>query len=309
MNDISIPRHPIRVVAQRTGLTPVTIRAWERRYEAVRPIRSGGGQRLYSDQDVERLKTLRELTAAGRAISTVAGLSHEAAEALVQEDRAAASAAGASIPGSGPAALVDEAFRRVGALDAAGLERTLWHAVMRLGARAFMDEVVAILLDRIGTGWLAGKISPAQEHLASDVIDHVLERLADRAGSPGGATLVLATLPGERHGLGARLASVAARLEGWKVAYLGTDLPVVHIASAAEELGAGAVAISVVGRNEPHRALSSLIALREALPAGIEVLVGGRGSRLLDDRRLPSGVTVVETLDRLCERLRTGPRG
>jgi len=72
------PRHPIRVVARRTGLTPATIRAWERRYGAVEPARSEGGQRLYSDLDLERLDTLRHLTEMGRSISSVAPLDREA---------------------------------------------------------------------------------------------------------------------------------------------------------------------------------------------------------------------------------------
>ena len=58
----STPKHPIRIAAKRAGLTPAALRAWERRYQAVEPGRSGGGQRLYSDRDVERLRTLRALT-------------------------------------------------------------------------------------------------------------------------------------------------------------------------------------------------------------------------------------------------------
>ena len=69
-------RHPIRVVAQRTGLTPATIRAWERRYDAVAPTRSEGGQRVYTDLDVQRLRTLKALTDAGRGISMVASGVH-----------------------------------------------------------------------------------------------------------------------------------------------------------------------------------------------------------------------------------------
>ena len=81
------PRHPIRVVAQRTGLSPATLRAWERRYQVVEPGRSAGGQRLYSDRDVERLRRLHQLTEAGRPISLVASLPDEALEELQAEDR------------------------------------------------------------------------------------------------------------------------------------------------------------------------------------------------------------------------------
>jgi DNA-binding transcriptional MerR regulator/methylmalonyl-CoA mutase cobalamin-binding subunit len=299
MDDILIPRHPIRVVAQRTGLTTATIRAWERRYDAVRPSRSEGGQRLYSDHDVDRLRTLRELTGAGRAISMVAGLSDVAAADLLSEDRAASVTESLIAAGSETGGWVDQAYAQVQALDANGLERTLWQAAMQLGARSFLDEVVGDLLDLIGASWVAGKINPAQEHLGSEVLDRVLEGLVDRSRNSGGPVLVVATLPGERHGLGARLVSVAAMLEGWNVTYLGTDLPVEDIASTAEILRATAVAISVVGRDDPHRTRASLIALRQRLNPDLEILVGGRGSSLIDARGLPNGVTLIEGLEGL----------
>ena len=53
----SAPRYAIRIAAQRSGITPDTLRAWERRYGAVTPARSGTARRLYSDADIERLRT------------------------------------------------------------------------------------------------------------------------------------------------------------------------------------------------------------------------------------------------------------
>ena len=72
------PRYPIRVVARRVGMSEITLRAWERRYAAVEPARSDGGQRLFSDADIERLTLLRALTAGGMAISTLARLATSA---------------------------------------------------------------------------------------------------------------------------------------------------------------------------------------------------------------------------------------
>ncbi|MEO9019251.1 MAG: MerR family transcriptional regulator, partial [Gemmatimonadaceae bacterium] len=83
------PRHPISVVSARTGLSHDILRVWERRYAAVLPSRRTGGQRLYTDSDVERLSILHAATQGGRSISSVAGLSTEALTALVGEDIAA----------------------------------------------------------------------------------------------------------------------------------------------------------------------------------------------------------------------------
>src|SRR5918997_5004894 len=84
-----IARHPIGVVAERTGLSPDLLRVWERRYQAVEPSRSLDGQRVYSDADVERLRLLRLATTAGRSIRQVAGLATAELERLVGEDEAA----------------------------------------------------------------------------------------------------------------------------------------------------------------------------------------------------------------------------
>ena len=234
MNDqLRVPRHPIRVVAQRTGLTPATIRAWERRYSAVEPVRSEGGQRLYSDRDLERLGVLRELTEGGRTISLVAGLSDEEAGALLQEDRVAAGSSAQAGGAQTAAEVVDQAYARVLAFDAEGLDRLLWRAALTLGGKVFLSDVVGPLLDRVGRGWAEGEASPAQEHLGSEVVDQLLERLVATSRAEDGPAMVVSTLPGERHGLGARLVSTAAVLDGWSVKYLGTDLPVSEIAAAA----------------------------------------------------------------------------
>ena len=142
-------------------------------------------------------------------------------------------------------------------------------------------------------------MSPAREHLASAVIDQVLERLSNASRSDGGPTLVVSTLPGERHGLGARLVSTAAVMQGWSVKYLGIDLPVSEIVAAARGVSAAAVAISLVRRegiDETQRALTSL---RQQLDPSVALLVGGRATSLLDVRVLPDGIWIQDGLEDL----------
>jgi len=301
----TIPRHPIRVVAQRTGLTPATIRAWERRYAAVAPSRSDGGQRVYSDQDVKRLITLRDLTKGGRSISVVADLSNAAAEALLMEDRAMAVATEGSSENGAPEGWIDRAYTQVRAIDADGLERTLWQAVMTLGAQSFLDDVVGSLLTQIGEGWVKGEITPAQEHLSTGIIIQILQRLTDQARVKDGPTLVVATLQGELHGLGARLTSAVAIFEGWRVVYLGTDLPVVDIVTTAESVNASAVAISIVNLDKLSDTVSLIRTLRERLDPQVSLLLGGGAAGVLEADRLPLGVSLLSGLEGLRDVLRS----
>src|SRR5512141_3126263 len=98
--DPQTPRYPVRLVALRTGLTPHVLRAWERRYRVVSPARTEGGQRLYSDLDIERLQLLRRLTERGHAISRIASLP-VAALARLDEETGGAEGGAASSGGEG----------------------------------------------------------------------------------------------------------------------------------------------------------------------------------------------------------------
>ena len=298
-------RHPVRVVHQRTGLTPATLRAWERRYGVVQPGRTEGGQRLYSDDDVERLSVLRALTEGGRPIRLVAGLPIAEARALLGEDRRA------EVPGAGagPAdvkARVAEALGHARALDGDALHAGLRRAALAVGATSFLDDVLAPFLTELGAAWSRAEIGPAQEHLASEKVEAVLSWLTDSTANGSTApTVVLVTLPGERHQLGARLAAAAATLAGWRVAYLGADLPPEEIARAARAVDAAAVAVSVVLSPASEETRANLRALRRDLPAEVPILVGGRGaSDLMDGADLGVGTRFVDGLHGFRDALR-----
>ena len=80
------PRHPIRLVANRTGLTVDLIRAWEKRYHVVDPARSETQRRLYSDYDIERLRLIRIAKQAGRRLNDIASLPLVSLRAVVSEE-------------------------------------------------------------------------------------------------------------------------------------------------------------------------------------------------------------------------------
>src|SRR5918995_545713 len=176
------PRHPIRVVAERTGLTPNVLRAWERRYGLVAPGRSEAGQRLYSDADIERIALLAKASHAGRPVGRTAALSLEQLRKLVAED----AEHGAPRP-TLAAEYRDRAFTAVAELRTSRLQTILRSAVFSLGATAYLDEVAAPLLRRIGDAWHAGEIGIAHEHAASAVMRGTLEWLMDSLDVSDGA--------------------------------------------------------------------------------------------------------------------------
>jgi DNA-binding transcriptional MerR regulator/methylmalonyl-CoA mutase cobalamin-binding subunit len=275
----------MRVVTRRTGLSADLLRAWERRYEVVKPSRSEGGRRLYSDTDIERLRLLYRATLAGRSIGQVADLSTEALSALARQDAeadaetelASQGAHGSELLPSPPAAgYLADCIRSAERLDALGLDATLRRAAVALPAAALIDGVVVPLLERLGTGWREGTLRPAHGHLASAVLRRLLERVIESASSPlATANLVVATPVGQVHEFGALVVAAVAAAEGWRVTYLGTDLPAEDIAEAAARTRARAAALSVVFPAGDTALADELRHLRAALPKDVTLVVGG----------------------------------
>jgi DNA-binding transcriptional MerR regulator/methylmalonyl-CoA mutase cobalamin-binding subunit len=305
----------MRVVTRRTGLSADLLRAWERRHEVVKPSRSEGGRRLYSDQDIERLRLLYRATLAGRNIGQVAELSMRALALLVQKDVEADAVA--ERPGHGPPASVFIPPRSVSdylrdcilaleRLDAATLDAMARRAAVALPFGALLDGLVVPLLERAGTGWREGSLHPVHEHLASVVLRRLLDRAIESAVSHHEASnVVVATPAGQIHEFGALLVAATAAVEGWKVTYLGGDLPAEDIAEAALRTRPWAVVLSVVFPAGDPMLADELRRLRTTLPKTVSLVVGGAASSAYKDVLEEIGAVRLGSLEEFRAQLRT----
>jgi len=296
--------HPIAVVAERTGLTQDVLRVWERRYQAVAPERGAGGQRRYTDADVERLKLLHAATRAGRSIGQIAHLGGDALAQLVAEDTAARESRVASTADSlDGAERVKKSLTLTRSLDAMQLDHYLQRSLAVLGVSAFLEQLVIPLLRQVGDEWHAGRLTPAQEHMASVVLYDITVDTMRRFSRAGAPRMLVATPAGERHAIGAALIGAFAAVEGWNVIYLGADLPAEEIATAAIVVEARVVALSVLYVDDRERLLGEVRALRSRLPAHVTLIVGGAGAtplaRELSAAGARSGSRVTELSDEL----------
>jgi methanogenic corrinoid protein MtbC1 len=272
-------RHPMRMVVLRTGLTPDLLRAWEKRYAVVTPTRSDGGQRMYSDADVERLTLLMRAVTGGRAIGQVAKLPMRELRTIVEQDEdsvRAMPALAAALSSDARESMLAAMLLAVERLDAEKLESTLRGAALQLGIDDTLDGVITPLLLAIGSRWHEGLLRPAHEHLASAVVRRTLAWMMDN-GTPAATapSLVVATLTGQIHELGAMLTAAAASSHGWRVLYLGVNLPADDIALAANHTRASAVALSFVYPTDDPAIAGALRGLRSALPASTTIIAGG----------------------------------
>lgn len=292
-------RYPLRAVIRRTGLSADVLRAWERRYGAIQPDRSAGGQRLYSNDDVERLVLLQRATAAGHSIGEIARLDRTALETLVDNPNRARVRV---VPGAD--LMLRDAMAATESLDPGGLEAALKRAALAVGIEAFVDDVLPGFLRIVGDRWHRGAITPAHEHLATQTVRRVLAWIADAYEAPADApTLIVATPSSELHELGAMLVAAAAAGEGWKVLYLGANLPAADIVAAAQQSRASAVALSVV-YVDGDSMLRELRETASGLSAETVLLIGGMAAARLGRAVSEPRVRVLTDLDSLRELLR-----
>jgi methanogenic corrinoid protein MtbC1 len=299
-------RHPIGVVSARTGLPQDLIRAWERRYQAVTPSRGATGRRLYTDEDVERLKLLKRAVAAGRRISDVANVDLAGLRALVAEDHAE----GVDVhrpPRSATAeesaqALLQESLEALENLDRGRLERALSDAAVSLSQPHVRKHVIVPLLHSIGDRWREGTIRIVHEHMATAIVKAFLE--ASQTQKPDSVPRLIATTPaGQQHELGALMAAAAADEVGWNVIYLGPNTPAEEIAAGARQLGAKAVALSIAYRDDDHHVQEEIRQLRDYLPPDVVIFVGGRAVAALGPSIEAEGIHFVPDLTDFQERL------
>jgi len=292
--------HPIQVVVRRTGLTADVLRAWERRYGAVVPGRSPSGRRVYSDDDIERLRLLHRATGGGRSIGQIATLSTQALADLVRADEAeeAESPPAAVGPeaGSEEAGYLEAALRAVEDLDVSRLEVILARATVALSAAGLLDGVVVPMLTTIGDRWMQGELTIAHEHAASAVARQVLGDLLRAAENRSGAPCaVFAASAGDRHEFGAMMAAATAAAMGWRVVYLGPDVPADSLGVAAARHQPRLVGLSVVsGQTSGLR--EEIAALRAALPPDVTLVVGGQGATTRAAELADAGAVVVGSL-------------
>jgi methanogenic corrinoid protein MtbC1 len=271
-------------------LTVDTLRAWERRHEAVRPTRDARG-RVYSDAEIARLKTLGDLVRRGHAIGAVAGLDDGRLRRLLTRSAAAAPEDAA------PRAPLADLRTITSALDAYDLdevERALNTFAVLLPPRDLIRTVVLPLLREVGARWERGTLRPSQEHVISAIVRSVLGgllRTATRPTAHARPHAVFATPAGERHELGLLSAAVLAASAGIGLLYLGADLPAADIAHAAAGTDARVVILAVttsgVVDQAERRALARLSRERPVwaggAAAGRFARVGGGRIRVIDD--------------------------
>lgn len=296
----------MRIVVRRTGLKPALLRAWERRYGAVRPDRTEGGQRLYSEQDVRRLLLLQQVVAAGYRIGDVAGMTDENLSGLAPFSEGTAEPLNPVTERPPEAsAHLDACLAAIERLDGAKLNLTLEQAAFELSRPSLIDQLILPLMVELGERWETGVFRISHEHLASSAVRSLLGRLLTGSSDSGFAPLLVVTTPaGQLHELGALAAAVTAVAEGWNVTYLGPNLPAEEILASLTQAPVKALALSMVYPADDPRLADQLRLLGRHLPAQVKLLVGGRATPRYIQTVEAAGGKYLPNMQELREELR-----
>ena len=227
INDLSDePKYTIKKVSDLTGILPVTLRAWERRYGVLSPERKENRYRLYSDRDVAILKWLNSRTAVGISISTAAlnlrkmAIKDEWPDIVplgITREKVTI-----SIP---PEQYAEELFYLLTHHNEADALKLMQETISKFDLETVLTEIITPCLTSIGDAWYRGNLKISTEHFASAFILNTLYNLFQAYPIiTRGANILIGGAPTEEHELGALMMAVLLRSRGYRVEFLGPNL-------------------------------------------------------------------------------------
>jgi DNA-binding transcriptional MerR regulator len=281
--------YPIRTVSSLTGVNPVTLRAWERRYGLVKPHRTPKGHRLYTEDDIALIREVVELLGAGISIGQV----------RQRLDSGRAVAGPETDDADAWHRYQDRMFLGITRFDEGALDAAYNDALSLYPVDVVTERLVKPLLRSLGERWQEREGGIAEEHFFATYLRNKLgARLHHLATQRHRYRLLAACLPGEHHELGLLLFCLAAASHGFGFVILGADTPLAQVAYAQDVAPCSAILLS--GSTAPGQAALDELP-RLVARAGVPVLVGGYAavahrSAILASGAVPLGADVHAAL-------------
>lgn len=303
---MSKPLFSIKMTAELSGVTEHLIRAWERRYGFLKPIRTVNQRRMFTDADVSKLKYTRFLIQKGQTIGLLATLPS-------QEIKKMAMSAGFTDSVIELHTAKKENFKLdLKKLNMIELDRELLRARISLPLNLFVIEVMGPLLQELGRLYAGNEISIAQEHLISFLVrNHLgeqLSRIQTMLAWQGGnrsPRMIFTTQEGNIHEFGILLSALLAGARQWPFQYLGPNLPVAEIVKHCQGVKPEILVLgsTMLPPKSTKQSLKSfLLELDQELPKAMQIWVGGYCPfNVLDipTRRKMVQVSSLEDFDRM----------
>lgn len=285
--EVSSGKVRIGELARRAGVSEHVLRAWERRYGLLRPERSPGGYRLYSEADERRVRRMRAHLAAGLSAA-------EAARATLGEERAGPPQGRTGSAGGRVADPAQELADRLDRLDEPGAQAALDRLFAGYTTETVLRDTLLPYLRDLGDRWERGQASIADEHFASNLLRGRLAGLARGWGYGHGPRAILACPPDEQHDLGLLMFGIVLHRCGWRVEYLGASTPIAELARTARQAHPDIIVLAATVESHFGGLTAELTRLAREVPLA---LAGAGATQALADQtgaRLLTGDPVTE---------------
>lgn len=267
--------YPIRTVSRVTGVNSVTLRAWERRYGLIRPRRTESGHRVYTDEQINEIRHILDLVEGGMSIGQVGTLLE--AESAAQE--------------SGSREDVWDVYSRrmiavVQSFDEARVDEVYNEAMGLYPVDIVTTRLIVPVMIELGRRWRDRIGTVAEEHFFSSHLRNKLgARIHHRSSRSSGPRLVLACLEGEQHEIGSLLFALSALDRGFRLVYLGADVPIVDLPAVQGKTRCRGIVLAGTAEPIGYDLYAALTAMVRRVD--VPVFVGGRvcSSRRADIER------------------------
>ncbi len=276
--------YTIGTVSHLTGVGAITLRAWERRYDLIRPVRKDSGHRLYTRKHIDQINRITALTGQGMRISQIRP------EMLETSD--GSSDHGAAASKNRWDEYLDSMIAAIVAFDEERLEAIYNDVLAFVPVEQATRELIHPLLEQLGARWKTGKGSIAEEHFFSFYLRNKLgARFHHRASRDNGPLILVACLPGEYHEMALQVFSLAAHTHGFRVLSLGASIPLEELPWVARKKHCDAIVLSGTIEPDPGVIEKHLAALVKEVD--MPVFVGGQSSVLVCDAINKTGATAL----------------
>ena len=258
---------PIRTVANLTGINPVTLRAWERRYNLITPRRTPKGHRLYTEDDVELIKQVLNLLDQGIAISQV--------KPLLEQSPGQQHGTALAEAGDVWKDYQQKMLRAVERFDEHVLDSTYNDALSLYPVDVVNQRLVSPLLRIVGERWKERDTGIVEEHFFSVYLRNKLgSRIHHLNQRSSGPLLLLACLPGEYHEIGLLLFALATVNFGYRVLVLGSNTPLKQLPKVLQQQSCAGIVLS--GSARPSRGLFDSELPELVNNSTVPVFIGGK---------------------------------
>ncbi len=298
---MSETKHPIQIVSRRTGLSADVIRAWERRYKAVKPSRSSNGRRLYSDNDVKKLMLLQRIISGGRRIGDIAKLNVKNLEDLIESDESATvvKTSLANRPSTGSVMeSFDGCIEAIGELDANKLINLFENAYQELGPVFLLEDLFAPLVQHVRDECKLGTFRQSQENFVVELMQSFLLMNAAKSNKSINNKILIISPISHNDNLSMLRLCLVCEDSDWMPIYLGTSLSADEILFSYEQ-GRCDLLMVVVDPNGNQQFLPNELRKIRSLIKDDEILIFGETTSSYQDVIKETGFTAINNIGEL----------